>query len=44
MEGLLIFLAIVVVLAFLDAAAIRIGVDSTETSSDPRSPARGIGI
>ena len=41
MEGILIFLAIVMVMAFLDAAAVLSGVDSTDTSSDPHSPAHG---
>ncbi len=42
MEGLFILLAIVIALAFLDAAAVRAGVDSTDTSNDPHSPAKGI--
>ena len=43
MSGLIIILAVVVALVVLDVLALRYGVDSREGSTDPRSPARGIG-
>ncbi|HEY6057742.1 MAG TPA: hypothetical protein VIV06_06905 [Candidatus Limnocylindrales bacterium] len=38
MEGVLVLLAIIGLFSLLDVAAMVFGVDSTDGSSDPRSP------
>jgi len=44
MDGLLVLVAFVAALAFLGVAAMVMGVDSRDGSTDPRSPIRPTGI
>jgi hypothetical protein len=44
MDGLLVLVAIIVALAVFGVAAMTLGVDSRDGSTDPRSPVRPTGI
>lgn len=44
MEGLLFIIMILVTLALFGLAAVFLGVDSTDSSRDPRQPYRQTGI
>jgi len=44
MDGLLVLVVFVAALAFMGVAAMIVGVDSRDGSTDPRSPIRPTGI
>jgi len=44
MDGLLVLVVFVAALAFIGVAAMIVGVDSRDGSTDPRSPIRPTGI